>query len=222
VNLQTGRTAYFYGNVSGSGSFTGGGTAVFLASLSPGNSPAAVNIAGGATLGGGTSLVMELGGNAPGTQYDQLHVGGLLSIGGVLSVSLINGFVPAAGSTFDLLDWGTLSGTFSSLSLPTLATGQWDTSQLYTTGVLSVVPLTGDYNGNGTVDAADYVVWQGGLGTTYAQADYDVWKSHFGNTAGGGSQLAGAQSVVPEPAAAFVALIGCCTVAITKRLRRRS
>ena len=45
VNIQTGRSAYFYGTVNGNGSFTGGGTAVFLNSLSPGNSPALVNIA---------------------------------------------------------------------------------------------------------------------------------------------------------------------------------
>ena len=56
VNIQTGRSAYFYGTVNGNGSFTGGGTAVFLNSLSPGNSPASVKIAGGATLVGGTSL----------------------------------------------------------------------------------------------------------------------------------------------------------------------
>ena len=132
---------------------------------------------------------MELGGTTPGTQYDQLHVGGTLSIGGILSVSLINGFMPAVGSSFDLLDWGTLSGTFSSLSLPTLATGQWDTSQLYTTGVLSVIPspLAGDYNHNGVVDAADYVAWRHGLGTTYTQTDYDVWRANFGNTAASGS-----------------------------------
>ena len=75
VNIQTGRSAYFYGTVNGNGSFTGGGTAVFLNSLSPGNSPATVTMSGSATLVGGTALTMELGG-PPGTQYDQLDVGG--------------------------------------------------------------------------------------------------------------------------------------------------
>ena len=41
---------------------------------------------------------------------------------------------------------------------------------------------TGDYNRDGTVDAADYVVWRSGLGTTYTQADYDVWRANFGQT----------------------------------------
>ena len=54
----------------------------------------------------------------------------------------------------------------------------------------------GDYNANGTVDAADYTVWRDKLGSsttlpndstpgTVVQADYDVWKSNFGMTGGG-------------------------------------
>jgi hypothetical protein len=60
------------------------------------------------------------------------------------------------GSAFDILDWGTLSGTFSSFQLPTLTTGSWNTSQLDYSGVLSVsVGVPGDYSSNGIVDAAD-------------------------------------------------------------------
>ena len=78
----------------------------------------------------------------------------------------------------------------------------WDTSQLYTSGVLSVaVPgLSGDYNQNGTVDAADYVVWRNGLGTIYTQDDYTMWRANFGRSFASGA--AGApQAPVPEPAA---------------------
>ncbi len=68
----------------------------------------------------------------------------------------------------------------------------------------------GDYNQNGVVDAADYVLWRGQLGTTgvtpYSGADgsgngsvgpedYGVWRAHFGQTlpaAGIGSGLSGA------------------------------
>ena len=46
-------------------------------------------------------------------------------------------------------------------------------------------PVPGDYNQNGNVDAADYVVWRNGVGTTYTQGDYDVWRAHFGRTADG-------------------------------------
>ncbi len=58
--------------------------------------------------------------------------------------------------------------------------------------------LDGDYNGNGVVDAADYVAWRHGLGTTYTQADYGVWRAHFGQTAGSGAGAI-AHADVPEP-----------------------
>ena len=60
--------------------------------------------------------------------------------------------------------------------------------------------LLGDYNGNGVVDAPDYVVWRNTLGQsppglaadgngsgTIDQGDYNVWRAHFGQTAGSGA-----------------------------------
>ncbi len=103
------------------------------------------------------------------------------------------------------------------------------TSGLYTlefqTGSLAgsqvtftVAPLLGDFNNDGVVDAADYLVWRKGLGTTYTQTDYDVWRVHFGATAGiGASALANV--TVPEPAMLvmlIVATAGSCL------LRRRA
>ena len=41
----------------------------------------------------------------------------------------------------------------------------------------------GDFNGNGVVDAADYVVWRKSDNTP---ANYTVFRSNFGNTGGGG------------------------------------
>jgi hypothetical protein len=62
----------------------------------------------------------------------------LLELGGTLQVDLINGFSPSAGQSFNILDWGNRAGTFSSLNLPALSGLNWNTSELYTTGVLSV------------------------------------------------------------------------------------
>jgi hypothetical protein len=60
---------------------------------------------------------------------------------------------------FDVIDWGTLDGTFSSLKLPALTdTLGWNASNLYSTGTLSVVDLNklpGDLNRDGQVTAAD-------------------------------------------------------------------
>ena len=63
--------------------------------------------------------------------------------------------------------------------------------------------LPGDFNADGAVDAADYVVWRTGLGTTYTVADYIDWQQHFGESSGGGSSTA-----VPEPDGTVLCLIG--------------
>jgi hypothetical protein len=114
---------------------------------------------------------MELGGTTRGSAYDAIVASGNLSLGGALQLSLINGFLPEFGQSFDILDWNTISGEFSSLVLPSLSAGpSWNTSQLSTSGALSVIStvLAGDYNHNGIVDAADYTVWRDTLGQTGA------------------------------------------------------
>ncbi|HEX2475806.1 MAG TPA: hypothetical protein VHK01_13730 [Lacipirellulaceae bacterium] len=67
--------------------------------------------------------------------------------------------------------------------------------------------LSGDFNGDGNVDAADYVTWRKGLGTVYNAAAYDVWRRNFGASSALGSAVivpAGMSSVVPEPAATIL------------------
>jgi len=75
--------------------------------------------------------------------------------------------------------------------------------------------VTGDYNGNGIVDAADFVEWRKGLGTTYTQNDYTVWRANFGRTAGSGAGAGAApvSAVVPEPSS-VVGLLVCAVVGI--------
>jgi hypothetical protein len=77
-----------------------------------------------------------------------------------------------------------------------------------------VLGTPGDYNNNGVVDGADYVVWRKG-GTlanevdnpgTVNAADYTEWRARFGNTSGSGSSLAA--GAVPEPGSTVLVLLG--------------
>jgi hypothetical protein len=71
---------------------------------------------------------------------------------------------------------------------------------------LTVRGLAGDYNRDGSVDAADYVVWRKNDGT---QAGYDIWRANFGETAGISTEAAAesaASGAVPEPATALLLL----------------
>lgn len=98
------------------------------------------------------------------------------------------------GGTGDLFKLNN-GGTFVSGDLPTIGPG--------------------DYNADGTVDAADYTLWRDGLGTKYTQADYAVWKANFGiATSGSGSGTA-----VPEPTAVAL-LLGTTLVVMFARVGR--
>ena len=97
--------------------------------------------------------------------------------------------------------------SFDLASVPSQYGGFFDPNGLLT--VTRVLP--GDFNGDAKVDAADYVVWRRGLGTTYAQAHYDIWRAHFGQTAGSGA-VAALSAAVPEPATLALLLmsLGAC------------
>ncbi len=78
--------------------------------------------------------------------------------------------------------------------------------------------LPGDYNNDGTVNAADYVVWRKNEGTTNMlpndpiggtidERQFNQWRMNFGNMAG-----SGASAAVPEPAS--VRLLILCVAAL--------
>jgi hypothetical protein len=88
--------------------------------------------------------------------------------------------------------------------------------------------LTGDYNADGTVNAADYVVWRKTFGSTTSLAadgnhnnliddgDFTVWRNNFGNTVH--TSALGAAGV-PEPSVAVVAIQLVLILAVGQRRR---
>ena len=77
-------------------------------------------------------------------------------------------------------------------------------------GILAIDPMSGDLNGNGVLDAADYTMWQDSGGD---QIDYRTWKDHFGQSIASGS---GANHV-PEPTTLLLSLLAL--VAVPLRVR---
>jgi len=90
-----------------------------------------------------------------------------------------------------------------------------------------VVGVPGDFNEDGAVDAADYVVWRRNenttntlpndneIGGTIGQAHYDLWRANFGAPGGSG----GGADAVPEPASAILLIVASCGLATTRRAR---
>jgi len=135
-----GRTV-LYGALSGSGPFTGTGTVQIEGDLAPGSSPTEALFGGDLILSSTAHTMLELANTTVGSGYDQLDVAGTLLLGGTLDVTLLDGFAPRFGDTFDLLDFARLSGRFDAIHLPALDGGlTWGTTSLYSTGTITAVP----------------------------------------------------------------------------------
>jgi hypothetical protein len=206
--------------------------------VAPGGGIGTLNIAGRFANASDGTLEFELGGTMAGTQYDQIHITREASLGGTLSVSLADlgggTFTPSPGSSFTLLTAAKgVGGRFDTLLLP--AGFQWNVTYGANDVVLSVMGLgvAGDYNQNGVVDAADYIVWRGTMGDTGSglaadgngdmvvnQDDYALWRSNFGRSAAGASSAAIRATGVPEPASPLLVLVAACGLALSRKWRR--
>jgi hypothetical protein len=62
-------------------------------------------------------------------------------------------------------------------------------------------PPSGDFNDDGSVDAADYVAWRNGLGGEYDENDHAEWRANFGTnaTAAAPNPAPFPMTAVPEP-----------------------
>lgn len=182
--------------------------------MSPGFSPGALHIEGNYTQASEGMLLLEL---ASASSYDVLDSTGSMTLGGTLLVNTLGMYSPMLGTTFDILNFTTAT-PFTTVTLPPLAGGlAWNTSLLYTSGVISVVGagLSGDFNEDGAVDAADYVLWRKNDGSP---TGYTAWRSHFGSPLGSGT-LASAlyPNPIPEPATVTLIALGSAVVLLQRR-----
>jgi hypothetical protein len=164
-------------------------------------------------------------------------VGGSSEFNGLAFVARWNATVIDGGQSLTYRDVVTVDVTTGAVSrvlfdvnqpLDVLADGlgnllivEWNAGIFLATPVV----LQGDYNRDGAVDAADYVVWRSQMGTEGAnliadgnrngvidQGDYDVWRSHFGQSSG-----SGASAAVPEPALCALALTAVLAMGAIRR-----
>jgi hypothetical protein len=168
---------------------------------------------------------------------DRIAVGRTLDIStptDTLDIQFFTGST-LADATYTLATYGTLVGAFSTVLFggnavadPTLPGAIGGTHQLIygptalllTTGPLPLLP--GDYNNDGSVDAADYVVWRKSDGTP---AGYDKWRANFGASLGlgSGSMLLSTEPLsrtVPEPSMVVLLTFLMAPLFFARRRRR--
>ena len=102
--------------------------------------------------------------------------------------------------------------------------------------VIEVIGIQGDYNANGAIDAADYVVWRKSAGTTnvlpndtlggtIGAPQYNLWRARFGQTSsasasGNGNDSTDLTAAVPEPSVAVQLSVLTVALAISTWHRR--
>lgn len=193
------------------------------------NTSADLQVSGDLTLVAGSTLELIIQST---TTHSEVFVDGMLTADGVLKLTELGAPVFSQGDVLDLFDFASVSGTFDSLDLPTLAAGlSWDDSNLYVTGELAVVSLAnaGDFNGDGVVDSIDYAVWRENLGNSadtinnagsggalVVEADFQVWLDNYGAD----YSPASGPTPAPEPGAALLLLFAATTVGGAARRRR--
>jgi Lamin Tail Domain len=89
------------------------------------------------------------------------------------------------------------------------------------------VGLLGDFNDDGKVDAADYVIWRkndtanatlpNDNGATDQATRYSLWRSNFGMSSSGSGSSIGTAAAVPEPMSLALALLGLTAVCSVRR-----
>jgi hypothetical protein len=210
---------------------------------SPGVGAAAVNAEGVYSIANSGILEIDIGGAMPGTGYDVVNATGQVNLDGRLRVRSINAgtgiFTPTVGQQFSVLSSSnTINGAFDTTTTTSVVSGtlvEWQVQQSASSVTLQATALTellaGDYNGNGVVDAADYVVWRDTLGSIYLEGDgdrngmvdandYAVWRANFGRMTGATAGLPSSASVPEPPSLLLLLLAGVLSKPFIRAPRR--
>jgi autotransporter-associated beta strand protein len=211
-------------NVSGSGTGSGpvsvgpsgklGGTGTIAGEvanagrIAPGNSVGTLTLENDLTMGADSILAIEVNGSTA----DRLVIGGDLDLSAVQFLDVTGS---GAGSWVVATYAGTLTGMFDFVT-PGFIVDYSTIGQIS----LSQVAIDGDFNNDGVVDAADYVVWRNS--PVRHDAEHSTWRANYGHPLGAGSVAdADYTTPVPEPAVLVLLIAGLAACASGRQSRTR-
>jgi hypothetical protein len=183
--------------------------------LAPGHSAGTTTITGSYTQQFGGNLEIEIGFTPGAIGHDRVNVSSFAELHGELQLALLDGFVPGASSTFTILTAASgILGAFSNIAngarLDTIddlgsfqvnygAGSAFNPNHIVLSNFLPNT-LPGDFNDDGVVDGADFVMWRK---VDLGPAAYNTWRQHFGESLGGGSSADVFDGAVPEPSSSL-------------------
>lgn len=219
-------------NLTGRSSLTADGLIAATVSIEgptriAGDAIGLLDISGGFTQKGDKGeMVVQIGGDTPGSSHDAIHVAGDANISGKLTIQLARDYQPLLGQSFEVLTSNHLTGGFDKGGI--LAGNVFLAPSVSGQNIVVLAALPGDVNLDGSVNLADFGILKagfgqpgGGLGNGDVNAsggtdlaDFGLLKENFGKT---GGPKAGALAPVPEPSAAALALMGLLAFAAGRR-----
>lgn len=151
-----------------------------------------------------------------------------LTLGGNTGILYVNGKPQVAGQI--LLNSSDIAPTLnyigkSQFSADSLFKGAIANFQIFNyalngTQVSNLYYNNGDFNHDGSVDAADFVAWRENPTAYGDSAGYNLWRQNFGSTVSGSGSLA-AFDVIPEPSTELSIAIGAIAWAANRKKRVR-
>ncbi len=143
------------GTLGGAGTFDlAQATVTNDGTVAPGTSPGILSVSGNLSFTANSLVDAEIGGPAPGIEYDRLSVSGSIGLGGAIRARLVGGYFPVKDDAFTVLSYASGNGTFSRLENPLPERIAWkvdygaNSAQLV---VLNTAPTLGEISGQ-TVD----------------------------------------------------------------------
>jgi hypothetical protein len=189
-----------------------------------------------------SSLAVEIGGSSAG-EFGQLAIGDQALLAGTISLKLVGGYQPAAGTQVAFLTagGGLLDSRFHNSIVGDLSgNGVWGIEYAADAAIAELLSTTryGDLTGDGAVNATDWTAFKSGQGQDFAglslldaylQGDMNGDGTHdlvdflefrlAYDGANGTGSFARMLRGVPEPAAGWLMLVG--TAALSGTIRRR-
>ncbi len=136
-NANFGNSTTAYSMTQNGGVYAPGYTTTWSGTPAVGTPSVGNTIYGDYTQNAGT-LALDVGD----TGADKLTITGGVTLNGTVALTLLSGYTPTIGDSFDLLDWTTTYVGMPTWSLPTLDAGLgWDVSQFSTSGLVSITAV---------------------------------------------------------------------------------
>ena len=199
--------------------------------LEIGNSPGAASLPAGFTQTLSGHAAFEIGGLTAGSDFDLLDVtGATANLDGSIELSLINGFMPSPGESFQIITADSVIGSFADVTGTDIGGGlMFEVVYNATNVTLYVVgqPIPGDLNGDGFVGLSDLDIVLANWNQTVPPGnpladpsgdhyvgldDLDIVLEHWNMGVPPSAQV----DVIPEPASVLFMLSGLLMVYVRR------